>query len=75
VNGKAPAGKPGDYRRPRAGLWYWRSRSGYEVDFILDGEIAIEVKAAALVHEKHTSGSSGPNRYSSEGRVCTPTTT
>ena len=45
-----------DYRRPRGILSYWRSRSGYEVDFILDGEVAIEVKAAAIAQEKHTAG-------------------
>jgi uncharacterized protein len=45
-----------DYRRPRGGLSYWRSLSGYEVDFILDGEVAIEVKAAAIAHERHAAG-------------------
>lgn len=45
-----------DYRRPRGSLSYWRSLSGYEVDFILDGEVAIEVKAAAMAQEKHLAG-------------------
>lgn len=42
-----------DYRRPRTPLAYWRSRSGYEVDFILDDRIAIEAKATRLVQRKH----------------------
>ena len=42
-----------DYRRPRTPLAYWRSRSGYEVDFILDDRIAIETKATRLAHGKH----------------------
>ena len=45
-----------DYRRPRTRLAYWRSRSGYEVDFILDGRVAIETKAARRVHDKHLRG-------------------
>lgn len=45
-----------DYRRPRGALSYWRSLSGYEVDFVLDGEVAVEVKAAAIAQEKHTAG-------------------
>ena len=42
-----------DYRRPRTPLAYWRSRSGYEVDFILDDRIAIEAKSTRLVQQKH----------------------
>lgn len=45
-----------DYRSPRATLHYWRSTSGFEVDFLLDGTVAIEVKAARLIQEKHTRG-------------------
>jgi predicted AAA+ superfamily ATPase len=45
-----------DYRRPRASLAYWRSLSGYEVDFVLDGEVGIEVKAASMTQERHLSG-------------------
>jgi predicted AAA+ superfamily ATPase len=33
-----------DYRL-HTSLEYWRSTSGFEVDFILDGEVAIEIKA------------------------------
>ena len=42
-----------DYRRPRTPLAYWRARSGYEVDFILDGRVAIEAKAARRIHQQH----------------------
>ena len=42
-----------DYRKPRTPLAYWRSRSGYEVDFILDDRVAIEVKATRRVQRKH----------------------
>lgn len=35
-----------DYRRPRTTLHYWRSTSGFEVDLLLGGTVAIEVKAA-----------------------------
>lgn len=37
-----------DYRGT-AELTYWRSRSGFEVDFLLNDEIAIEVKASKSV--------------------------
>ena len=37
-------------------LYYWRSKSGYEVDFMIGDEIAIEVKASSMVAKKHTSG-------------------
>ena len=42
-----------DYRKPRTPLAYWRSRSGYEVDFILDDRVAIEAKATRRVQRKH----------------------
>ena len=42
-----------DYRRPRTPLAYWRSRSGYEVDFILDDRVAIEAKATRRAQQKH----------------------
>lgn len=37
-------------------LHFWRSKSGYEVDFILGDETAIEVKSTNLVSEKHLAG-------------------
>ena len=45
-----------DYRLPGASLCYWRSTSGFEVDFIIDNRIAIEAKSAEMVHDKHTKG-------------------
>ena len=45
-----------DYRSPRTPLSYWRSTSGFEVDFILDDTVAIEVKAATRVADKHLRG-------------------
>ena len=38
-------------------LSYWRTTSGFEVDFVLgDHEIAIEVKASELANESHLKG-------------------
>ena len=45
-----------DYRSPRATLHYWRSRSGYEVDFIVGGRLGIEAKATKRVQQKHLKG-------------------
>ncbi|TVQ20062.1 MAG: ATP-binding protein [Spirochaetaceae bacterium] len=45
-----------DYRRPRTLLSYWRSTANHEVDFILDDEVAIEVKAANRAQGKHLAG-------------------
>lgn len=45
-----------DYRSPGSRLTYWRSRSGYEVDFIVDDLLAVEVKAASVIHNKHLKG-------------------
>jgi predicted AAA+ superfamily ATPase len=39
-----------------AGLSFWRSLSGYEVDFILNDEIAIEVKASENVDDRDMKG-------------------
>jgi uncharacterized protein len=45
-----------DYNSPGSRLTYWRSRSGYEVDFIVDDRLAVEVKAASMIHDKHLKG-------------------
>ena len=45
-----------DYRRPRTGLAFWRSRSGHEVDFILADRVAIEAKATRRVQPRHLRG-------------------
>jgi uncharacterized protein len=44
------------YRNPVAKLEYWRSHSGFEVDFIYDGKFAIEVKASSNIQPKHLKG-------------------
>jgi predicted AAA+ superfamily ATPase len=45
-----------DTRRPGMDLHYWRSTSQFEVDFILGGHTAIEVKATASVTLKDLKG-------------------
>ena len=45
-----------DYRSPRTCIRYWRSTSGFEVDFILGDDIAIEVKATTSVGERDLRG-------------------
>lgn len=45
-----------DHRAPRTPLHYWRSTSGYEVDFILDERVGIEAKATKRVQPKHLKG-------------------
>lgn len=45
------------YRQPDMDLRYWRTASGYEVDFVLgDLDVAIEVKGNARVHDGDLSG-------------------
>lgn len=44
------------YRRKREPLNYWRTQHGQEVDFIIGGKIAIEVKTTDRVTEKHLQG-------------------
>jgi len=45
-----------DYKKPQAELFYWRSQTGCEVDFILDSKIAIEVKSTTQIQDKHLKG-------------------
>ncbi len=45
-----------DYRKPSSRLSYWRSLSGYEVDFVIDDDVAVEVKAVTIAHDKHLWG-------------------
>jgi predicted AAA+ superfamily ATPase len=45
-----------DYRSPRTKIRYWRSTSGFEVDFILGDTAAIEVKATTRVDERDLRG-------------------
>lgn len=45
------------YRNPELDIRYWRTSTGFEVDYILDDmAVAIEVKASARVHAIHTRG-------------------
>ena len=45
-----------DYTRPRTHFCYWRSTSGFEVDCMLDGKVAIEIKASTSISVKHAKG-------------------
>lgn len=38
------------------GLYYWRSKSGYKVDFVIDDSIAVEVKAKNNVSQRDLRG-------------------
>ena len=44
------------YRRKHESLNYWRTQHGQEVDFIIGEKVAIEVKAAERITEKHLHG-------------------
>ncbi len=44
------------YSRDRRKLTFWRSKSGYEVDFLIGDDVAIEAKGTESVSAKHTKG-------------------
>ena len=45
------------YRNPELDIRYWRTSTGFEVDFVLDDmNVAIEVKGSQRVHSTHTRG-------------------
>lgn len=44
------------YRQDPRPLSFWRSKSGYEVDFMIGDEIAVEVKASSMVAERQLTG-------------------
>lgn len=45
------------YRNPELEIRYWRTTSGFEVDFILDDMVtAIEVKGSQRIHSNHIKG-------------------
>ena len=44
------------YTRMQSKLQYWRSTSQFEVDFVVDNQVAIEVKASNMVQAKHLKG-------------------
>ena len=56
-----------DYTKPAAELEYWRSTSGFEVDFVLNGKIAIEVKSTSRVTDSHLKGLNALR----EEKICT----
>lgn len=45
-----------DYTRPASTLTFWRSTANQEVDFCVDTELAVEVKCATVVTDKHLKG-------------------
>ena len=46
-----------DYSGQKYPVAYWRTASGFDVDFVLgDTEVALEVKSSALVDERHLKG-------------------
>ena len=44
------------YHRIHEDLCYWRAKNGQEVDFIINDDIAIEIKATTRVVDKHLKG-------------------
>ncbi len=44
------------YRRSEASLGFWRTEGGYEVDFTVGNQLAIEVKGTELVTDRQLSG-------------------
>ena len=54
------------YRRIHVPLSYWRSKHGHEVDFIIDDDIAIEVKTTDKVGDKHLKGL----KFLAEENIC-----
>ena len=63
------------YRAPRAKVCHWRLPSGQEVDFLVDGRVAIEAKARDVITKDHLRGLRSLRRVHPEvGRmvvVCT----
>ena len=44
------------YFKAKSKLCFWRTQTGQEVDFVIDGEIAIEAKATKLASERDLKG-------------------
>ena len=44
------------YARKNTTMYYWRSTSMYEVDLILENHLALEIKSATTVQDKHLRG-------------------
>ena len=45
-----------DYKHPRSKLAFWRSKSGLEVDFCVDEQLAVEAKLSSNISDKHLKG-------------------
>lgn len=45
-----------DYNMSGDELYFWRTREGYEVDFVIEGKVAIEVKASKNITGKEFKG-------------------
>jgi uncharacterized protein len=45
-----------DYRQAGVELAYWRTASGFEVDFVLNDRVALEVKASSNIQSHHLKG-------------------
>lgn len=45
-----------NYNKDKRELSFWRSKSGFEVDFLIGSNTAIEVKGTFLVQERHLKG-------------------
>jgi uncharacterized protein len=45
-----------NYSRKNYRMTYWRSKSQFEVDLIIENEAAIEIKSTELVQDKHLKG-------------------
>ncbi len=58
------------YKNPELDIRYWRTSSGYEVDFILgDMNLVIEVKASQKIHSGHTRSLKALQEEYSIGRI------
>ena len=58
------------YKNPELDIRYWRTSSGFEVDFILgDMDLAVEVKASGRIHRGHTRGLKALQEEHSIGRT------
>jgi predicted AAA+ superfamily ATPase len=44
------------YKQRSERLSFWRSQSGFEVDILLEDQVAIEIKSTQLVSDKHLKG-------------------
>jgi predicted AAA+ superfamily ATPase len=54
------------YQRRKMKLHYWRSTSQFEVDVVVDGTMAIEIKGVSQVMDKHLKGL---RAFKEEGKV------